>query len=246
MFDRHAASYDTVAESVLGTELRRRVHRVVGPLLAANMRVADIGCGTGLDATWLAPQVRSVVAVDQSPTMVELATQRCSSLANVAVHTADVARLHLSEPVDLVLANFGVINCIDDLEQFAERLAALLVPGGRVVAVTMARWCPIELAVGCATLNRGLITRRIRGADYDGLPIRYASARGIAAAFAARFELESAEALGTFLPPFEQRRWVETRPRLHSTLATADRQFARIGAVCGLGDHHIVVLRKQS
>ncbi len=245
VFDRHATTYDQVAESVLGTELRNRVRHVAGPLVNCTTTAADLGCGSGIDAAWLGERVRSVRAVDASTVMVEQTKQRCSSLPNVTVVAADIAGLQLDEPVEFVLANFGVVNCVGDLRRFGERLAAMLTPGGHAVIVTMARWCPIELAIGLTTLNRGLVMRRARGAAYGNLSLRYVSARRLAAELGPRFEVQHAEALGLVLPPFEQRGWIEQRPRLHSTLAWADRRVSRVGAAVGFGDHHIVVLRKH-
>lgn len=247
-FDRHAAGYDDVAESALGRELRGRVHRVVEPLIGAAATVIDLGCGTGLDAAWLSPRVRRVIAVDRSPVMVEQARRRCSGLANVVVQVVDPHDDHLAEAcrssqADLVLADFGVVNCVEDLDRLGSRLASLLAPSGHVVAVSMTRWCPIELVIGAATANRALLRRRFGRADYDGLPVRYESARSLASYFAPSLTMEHAEALGTFLPPFEQRQFVQQSPRLLQALAIADRAAGRFGARIGIGDHHIAVFR---
>lgn len=252
VFDRHAAGYDDIAESALGRALRARVRRIVEPLIDPTATVIDIGCGTGLDAAWLAPRVHKVLAVDRSPAMVERARRRCADLANVVVGLVDAGDESLAAigeqhaPVELILANFGVVNCVDDPDLLGAQLAAFLAPGGRMVAVSMTRWCPIELLIGAATANRDLLRRRSGQADYDGLPVRYESARSLASHFAPSLTIERAEALGTFLPPFEQRRQVQNRPRLLGALATADRLASGIGARLGIGDHHIAVFRRPS
>ena len=130
----------------------------------------------------------------------------------------------------------------------------MIKPGGEAVIVTMAKWCPLELAIGVATANKQLMTRRQRpgaaapsGAetDYSGLELRYASAQDLARAFGPRFELTHAESLGTALPPFEQLHWVENRPRLLASLAKLDRRLSSGAARIGVGDHHIAVLRRR-
>jgi len=250
-FDAQAAAYDDVAESALGVVLRARVHHVLEGLTSPSDTVIDLGCGTGIDAAWLAPQVRSLVAFDASAEMVELTQHRCRDLDNVVVRQADLAAedaLTDLAPADIVLANFGVVNCIGDLAAFGRRLHSVMTPGGTAVIVTMARWCPIELSIGLATGNWQLIRRRMSGATsdeaYPGLALRYASARELARAFGAGFELEHAESLGSALPPFEQRRWLENRPGFLRVLAATDQRIATSAARLGLGDHHIAVLRR--
>ena len=248
-FDAHAGSYDAVADSALGRVLRDRVHQVLNTVTAPGDDVVDIGCGTGVDAAWLAPQVRSVQAFDASANMVDLARARCEQFENVTVAQRDASALRLAEPVDVVVANFGVVNCVGELADFGARLYQSLVPGGYAVLVTMTRYCPTELAIGAATANRGLLGRRRPNRShggYDGLQVRYASSSDLANAFGDRFVLTRSESLGLVLPPFEQRSWVEDRPGLRRILAAADKSLGRLGAKARVGDHHIAVFRRAS
>jgi len=248
-FDAQAATYDAVAETALGRVLRDRVHAVLTTVTAPGDYVVDIGCGTGIDAAWLAPQVRSVLAIDASSDMVEIASSRCAEFAHVTVTQADASSFVFKQPVDVVLANFGAVNCVGDLSDFGDRLHDGLVAGGCAVLVTMSRFCPVELAIGAATRNRALLQRRrastpVEATGYGPLRVRYASARDLQKAFGDKLKLQTAESLGLVLPPFEQRHWVETRPRLRGALAAADQRLARFGARAGLGDHHIAVFER--
>lgn len=250
VFDTHAETYDSVAESALGRELRARVRAVVGDFVDQGDVVLDLGCGTGLDAAWLAPRVRSVFGVDASAAMVDRARDRCAAFDNVIVEHGDAASFRAEEPVDLVLANFGVINCVGDLRLFADRLLELLAPGGHAVLVTMARWCPIEIAIAAVTRNVALLRRRRSTPEqlstesaYHGLAVQYASANDVDEAFGDHLRLVHSESLGLVLPPFEQRVWVEGRPNLLRRLATLDQRLGRVGARAGLGDHHIAVFQ---
>lgn len=247
-FDQHAPSYDCVAESVLGRELRSRVHQVLRRFTAPGDAVVDLGCGSGIDATWLAPQVASVVGFDASAEMVMLARRRAAVFPNVTIDRVDAASVTLDEPADVLLANFGVINCLGDLRTVRTLLRELVTPHGYVIAVTMTKWCPIELGVGVLSRNRSLLRRRTSRATpdpaYPDLHIHYGSARDLGRALAPDFDIVHAESLGVALPPFEQRGWIERRPRLRGTLAIIDRRVASAGAKVGIGDHHIVVLQR--
>ena len=94
-------------------------------------RVVDVGCGTGDLTERLAREVGvTVVAVDLSPRMAELARGRGLPAIN-----ADIQRLPF--PVgtfDAVLAN-RVLYHLPDLDVGLAELARVVRPGGRLVAV---------------------------------------------------------------------------------------------------------------
>lgn len=249
VFDAHAAGYDAVAESDLGVALRRRVHEVLDPLIGPGVRVIDLGCGTGLDAHHLATLGAEVRASDASAEMVAIARRRCAAHPLVTVVQADAADVDLGDAwADVVLANFGVPNCVGDLTAFGARLFRAIRPGGHAVMTTMARWCPIELAIGIASLDRDLLRRRSPGSgaghSYEELDVRYHSATAMAAELGPAFRLMSAGGLGVVLPPFEQRSWVENRPGLLGALDKVDRAVAAAAARVGIGDHHIAVFER--
>jgi SAM-dependent methyltransferase len=109
--------------------------------LAACHRVAfrtaaDVGCGTGLFACYLSRRWGArVFGVDRSPQMLAMARRNCSD-PRVCFLEQDIRRLELPEPVDLVTANFDVVNHLvgpADLQRALTRIAANLRPGGHVV-----------------------------------------------------------------------------------------------------------------
>jgi SAM-dependent methyltransferase len=94
---------------------------------------ADIGCGTGLFACylnecWGVP----VYAVDKSPAMLCQARRNCRS-AGVCFLQQDVRCLTLPSRVDLITANFDMLNHLRtaaDLRSAFNRVAGNLRPGG--------------------------------------------------------------------------------------------------------------------
>jgi arsenite methyltransferase len=76
--------------------VRRR--RIVREALAAasGERILDVGCGPGFYCTELLEEVGpsgSVVGVDSSPAMLELAARRCAGHDNVELRETDAASL---------------------------------------------------------------------------------------------------------------------------------------------------------
>jgi 2-polyprenyl-3-methyl-5-hydroxy-6-metoxy-1,4-benzoquinol methylase len=98
--------------------------------------VLDAGCGPGLYAEELANRGASVVGIDQSAGMVELARQRLGARAEFRAHD-------LSRPLDwLADRSFDavvialVIHHVDDRRALLRELFRVLRPGGRVVLST--------------------------------------------------------------------------------------------------------------
>src|SRR5262245_33619179 len=78
---------------------------------------ADLGCGTGLFALYLATACQvPVFAVDQSAEMLCQASKRCQGLP-VHLLKQDLRQLSLPCPVDLMTANYDVLNHITRPEE---------------------------------------------------------------------------------------------------------------------------------
>ena len=243
-FDDRAEHYDDVAESALGRALRDRVHHWIGPLLHPGAHVIDLGCGTGLDALWLAQRVATVHGIDPSPEMIRIATQRCAGFDNVTLEVGDGSVVTDRQPADVLLSTFGAINCRPNLGDLNALMAENLAPGGRAVLVSMAPTCPSEQLIGWLRGNRALRERRTGRRDVDDpdLVLTYAAADDLGDALS-DFELVRTESLGLVLPTFEQRARLEHRPKLLAALAEVDRLTGPVGGRLGWGDHVIAEFR---
>lgn len=123
------ASYDRISgpQQALGLEVLARLE------LSGDEVVLDAGCGSGRITEALARRLPNgrVIAVDESPSMVEAARRRLGPGADVRV--ADLLELELEEPVDAALST-ATFHWIPDHEALFRRLRAALRPGGRLVA----------------------------------------------------------------------------------------------------------------
>ena len=109
----------------------------------AGERLLDLGCGCGATTIELGRRVTtagSVVGVDVSHAMLELARQRAEAAgrSNVTFTHADVATADLAGlaggPADGAYSRFGVMFFLDPVAAFAN-IAAGLRPGGRLALV---------------------------------------------------------------------------------------------------------------
>ena len=105
-----------------------------------DLRILDIGCGGGLMSEPLARLGASVVGADPSRTNIEVAKLHAAQ-AGVDVDyraTTAEALADAGEQFDLVLA-MEVVEHVADLGLFVRRCAAMVKPGGLMVAATINR-----------------------------------------------------------------------------------------------------------
>ena len=133
-FGRIAGEWDAVRGSLFGSVFTAQglLH-----LLASDLVVADLGCGTGNVAELLCPIVKRVIAIDQSEPMLEAARKRLSSFENVEFREGSLDRLPAAEAeVDVAVLSL-VLHHVEDMRCALHEAARVVRPGGRVLVVDM-------------------------------------------------------------------------------------------------------------
>jgi SAM-dependent methyltransferase len=111
--------------------------------LTAGIRVLDIAAGSGLPALAVGERVQShgsVVAIDISPSMLDLAERRAraAGLRNIEFRAMNAEALAFADhSFDAVTCTFGLMFCSDPARAIAE-IQRVLVPGGRFAISTWA------------------------------------------------------------------------------------------------------------
>jgi SAM-dependent methyltransferase len=253
-FDGLAESYDTdFSDSLLGRTLRAAVWRRVQPHLGRARTALDLGCGTGVDTVALATAGLDVVAVDASKQMVRTAKDRCARHEVVAhVENCDLMCLDTIEecsgPFDLVLSNFGPLNCVKDLGDAMHQIAGRLADDGILVATIMGRFVPWEWLWMTASGHPSKSFRRLRsgGVPWRSSTIRYYSPSAIlAAAESAGLRVRRLTALGVLLPISEAGTWINRKPRLLQVLDRIERRLEAIPPLPWLADHVLVEVQHR-
>jgi SAM-dependent methyltransferase len=119
-----------------GDAVRRRalVREVLGA--SPGEHIADIGCGPGFYCSELAEEVGasgSVVGVDASVAMLELASRRCAALPNVALSQGEATSLPLPDASVDALVCAQVLEYVQDVASALSEMRRVLRPGSRVV-----------------------------------------------------------------------------------------------------------------
>jgi ubiquinone/menaquinone biosynthesis C-methylase UbiE len=151
-WDRHAKNYDrSISGLCRSTPL---VIKLVERRVAGAQLALEVGAGSGLFSTAIAPRVGQLVATDYSTGMIELLRTRieASKLNNVRVVRADIYSLTFPPgSFDTVVAA-NVLHLVPDLAGAIAALRQMLRPGGRLIAPT---FCHDETAISW-TISRAL------------------------------------------------------------------------------------------
>ena len=136
-WDRIAGRY--ARRPVADEAAYERKLQVTRSYLGPDMRLLEIGCGTGSTALAHAPHVQHVRAVDVSAKMIQIAKVKAeaANIRNVTFEQAAIDDLSVPDgSVDAVLA-LNLLHLLDDLDAAIARIHAMLVPGGIFVSSTM-------------------------------------------------------------------------------------------------------------
>src|SRR5271156_3769963 len=120
-------SWKSLAEALL---------RLLPPLV-----IADLGAGEGASALLLAQRAKKVIAVDSSARMIEVGREQAlrHGMSNVEYRLGDMEEVPIDDAsVDLVFFSQSLHHALHP-ERAVSEAARILVPGGRIVILDLAR-----------------------------------------------------------------------------------------------------------
>lgn len=128
-YTRSAAIYDLIYEFKDFPETTERLRSLVAEESPSAQSLLDVGCGTGWHLELLGPTFDRV-GIDLSGQMLQLARQRCPT---VAFHQADMTSFELERQFDVVTCLFSAIAYVQTPERLKEAVRSMsdhLTPGG--------------------------------------------------------------------------------------------------------------------
>jgi SAM-dependent methyltransferase len=228
-YDAIAADYD--AQVAGDAWMRRVLHAHYLRVFKPGDRVLDVGCGTGIDAVFLARHGVQVVAIDFSAEMIAQLRAKAAA-AHVGdrieprvLPIEDLAALQ-GQAFDGLVSAFAALNTLPDLSRFASDAAQLVRPGGRLVLHALNRFSLWEWLGSLARRDvpaAGQVGRvSSREFTIGGRAVRhtlYFPAEADRRFFSRHFALRRRYSLGALRPPHTVRR---LPPRLVSALEWLD------------------------
>ena len=132
-----------------------------------NMHMLDLACGTGVLAMKLSPRVASVLGIDHSREMIEIARSKVSRRKNVAFKCGDMRRLKCKLKFDLCTCSFDSINYIltySDLLSVFRRVYDCLIDGGLFIfdSNTEVHYTTFNGMSFCRETKIGQVTQSVR------------------------------------------------------------------------------------
>lgn len=257
-FDGVAGDYDGPrGNNALVRKMRRSMWALVEDLFPSGARLADLGCGTGIDAAHFGRLGYRVVALDASQEMVRRTSRRLRRAGlERRVHVRQLGIQHLDvlgdAPFDGMYSNLGAMNCVPDLQRVAAACDRHLRPGGMLVFSVMGRFCPWETTYYLLTgrprravvrLRRGMVPVSMNGGV---VWTRYYAPREFFRAFQERFELTHYRALALFAPPPYLVRLYLHAEACCDALFRLDERVGHRPVLRDAGDHFLMVLTKRA
>jgi ubiquinone/menaquinone biosynthesis C-methylase UbiE len=98
-----------------------------------NTKIIDVACGTGSLALELVKLGHSVLGLDISPNMIEVAKSKAADLTAVNFQVADMRNFSVGEMFDCALCTFDALNYLKDIyevQEAFESVTRVLNPGG--------------------------------------------------------------------------------------------------------------------
>ena len=188
--------------------------------------------------------------------MVERAGAKASSLGLHEISFRATSMENLAgvpnAPFDLVLSNFGALNCLEDLRDTARSVAAVTRPGGYFLAVVMPRLCLWELAAGLGRANLPFAFRRFRhdvkatGFRQGTFIVHYHPLRSLRSAFRTWFTPVGARGWCVVAPPPHATGFASRFPRFSRRLAAVDEALGGLPLFRGAGDHYLCILKRKA
>lgn len=188
--------------------------------------VLDVGCGSGIDAAFLANRGIRVIGIDASPSMLGKATARLIDdrlKPLVDFRVLDIGDLTTLPPgqFDGIISAFAGLSTIPDLTRFGDDAARLLRPHGTLLVHLLNRWSLWEWLglvrhrrYGAARRLGWTVDRKFVIGDRVVTHYLWHGHQAYARFFAGRFLLRRIYGLGIFRPPHTVRRLPHSAVRM--------------------------------
>lgn len=260
-FDTMAETYDAdFTNTAIGKLQRKQVWEFLKPVLNSYrkpIRILEINCGTGEDALELSQSGHFVTATDGSRKMIEKAQEKIAVLKGsntrfIVCRFDELSQHFRDEKFDLVISNFGGLNCINstEMEKLSQQLCSLLHDHGKLFFVIMGRSCVWEtfyflLKGKVATAFRRRKRSVLFQAGETAIPVFYYSPGNLKKIFHSCYTYCHSNPIGLFVPPSYLEKIFARRQHWLVNLGRLESKFSKYTMLSNLADHFCIIFQKK-
>jgi len=265
-YDRLAPSYDDeIGTNAIGLRMRDVFRKALMSVLHPGDFVFEIGCGTGLEALWLARQGLEVIATDISGEMLaQLSEKTRAEGLSERVRTRRLAAREIGslgidfgqESFDGGYSHAGALNMEPDIRSVPRQVAALLRRRGPFVFSVINKTSLFEVLFYPMVLKPRKAFRRLGNVvpipisrreplNRHVIPTRFYTPREILALFGDGFEVRTVQGLQVFLPPANLTDVYSVLRPLFVPLEIVEGRLSTHKPVNSWGHHTILTLRRR-
>lgn len=256
-FDDAAEGYDEAfTHSLIGSAQRREVWRYLLKALGKRpLRVLEINCGTGEDAIKMAEMGHDILATDLSHEMIRQAKLKVGSekrnLSFKVCDMNDLKDLEKEITFDLILSNFGGLNCLspEEIVGLQEQLNKILSPHGKLVWVVMPKYPLIEMIKMGLKFDFKSIRRKENSLEVNvngnKVTTWYYGPAELLNLLKKNFRLEKLKPIGLFIPPSYMNKWVQKHRNVFRIMTFLESWVARWSWQAGFSDHYYLEMTRK-
>ncbi len=264
-FDHLAPTYDEdIAENAVSQRMRDEFRKALDRAFPPGSFLFEIGCGTGIDAIWMARRGAEVVATDLSAGMIQEVKKKVARLGlgeRVQVRRLSAAEIGKLAPeygegsFDGGYSHAGALNMEPNLAAVPAQIHSLLSDRGRFVCTVINRTSLFELLFYGLALRPRKAFRRLGGVlpmpvsrnpplNHEVVPARFYTGPEVARMFRDGFEMETIRGLQIFLPPANLTEEYSTFRAAFRGLEQLEARSAGAPLLRLCGNHTLMVFRK--
>jgi ubiquinone/menaquinone biosynthesis C-methylase UbiE len=149
-YDSLSSNYDEILEKGhISSIIRKYIQNKLTMHYNRGDKVLDIGCGTGIDALFLAKNGVNITAIDPSPGMLMVAKNKAAEeglkaqIEFIQMRAEDLNNIAGKQHTG-AYSDFDALNYVKDLGKFSSELSGILKPGSKVIFVMLNKVCFAE------------------------------------------------------------------------------------------------------
>ncbi|MCB4792120.1 MAG: methyltransferase domain-containing protein [Elusimicrobia bacterium] len=257
-WNTQAEGYDTGFRSrAIARYIHKRTMVSLKEAFKPGMHLLEIGCGTGEEAIALAKIGVRITAIDISSSMIECSKQKAKNenvqdLIDFKVLPAEQINLLEHGLFDGAYSLLGPVNCINNIQVFADSLTSMLKPQSSVVFSVINKYNLWELFYYSLKMDFPTAFRRLGHSPVKvkltpgscDIHLWYYTPGSFYSFFKNNFNTKEIAALPLIMPSRFMERCCKTI-KIEGILEFIEKVFSGIYPLNCLGDHFLITMNKR-